>query len=63
MATRKRAASKIYELYVVLEYIEGQSLDRMLRANRPLPEQLAWLLMRVAQAAHHAHRAGLVHRD
>src|SRR5262249_23794305 len=35
------------EPFVVLEHIEGQSLDRLLRTNRPSPEQLASLLIRV----------------
>lgn len=51
------------EPFVVLEYIEGQSLGRLLHADRLSTEQLVWLLVRVAEAAHYAHRAGLVHRD
>ena len=49
--------------YVVLEYIDGRTLSALLKDERPSFEELARLLARVAEAAHHAHEAGLVHRD
>jgi formylglycine-generating enzyme required for sulfatase activity len=49
--------------YIVFEYIEGQSLSRKFREDMPPRTALVRLLARVADATHHAHRAGLVHRD
>ncbi len=49
--------------FIVMEYVEGQSLDGLFRAGKPAPDRLARLLARVADAIHHAHGAGLVHRD
>jgi eukaryotic-like serine/threonine-protein kinase len=49
--------------FVVLEYVEGTNLSDLLRRGRPAPSRLAEILARVAEAIHHAHKAGLVHRD
>jgi formylglycine-generating enzyme required for sulfatase activity len=49
--------------FIVMEYIEGESLYAVFRAGRPAPDRLATLIARVADAVHHAHGAGLVHRD
>ena len=49
--------------YLVMEYVEGDSLDRVL-AGTPLdPPAAARLLLPLAEAVEHAHRAGVVHRD
>ena len=48
---------------MVFEYVEGRNLAEVLEAERLSPTQIATLLIPVAEAAHHAHRAGLVHRD
>ncbi len=49
--------------FLVLEYVEGGSLaDRVRR--RPLPpSEAARLVAEVAEALHHAHQLGFVHRD
>ena len=52
-----------FGVFVVFEYIEGRNLAEVLEAERLSPTQIATLLIPVAEAAHHAHRAGLVHRD
>lgn len=50
-------------LYCALEFMEGGSLDR-LRPSWPLPpEEAARLVETLAQAMHHAHAKGVVHRD
>jgi formylglycine-generating enzyme required for sulfatase activity len=49
--------------FIVMEYIEGQSLNALFHAGRPAPDRLATLIARVADAVHYAHGAGLVHRD
>jgi serine/threonine protein kinase len=49
--------------YIVMEYIEGEPLDRCI-ARGPLDLSLVIRLgADVADALEHAHRAGLVHRD
>jgi formylglycine-generating enzyme required for sulfatase activity/serine/threonine protein kinase len=50
--------------YLVSKFIEGEDLSgRLRRAGRPTPVETARLIARVAEALHHAHQRGLVHRD
>ncbi len=49
--------------FLVLEYVEGCSLEDMLRAKSFTPNESASLLLTVVQALQHAHGHGLVHRD
>ena len=50
--------------YAVLEWIEGQTLDALVREGRPLPEsQAARLVAKVGMAAHYLHLNGYLHRD
>jgi serine/threonine protein kinase len=51
--------------YLVMEYIEGQALDQLLSGeNTRLPLTTALqLTQEVAEALHHAHSQGVVHRD
>jgi eukaryotic-like serine/threonine-protein kinase len=49
--------------YLVLEYLEGKSLNR-LHGESPLPlVRIVEVMIAVARALDHAHRAGIVHRD
>ncbi|MBC7978493.1 MAG: serine/threonine protein kinase, partial [Myxococcales bacterium] len=49
--------------YMVLEYLEGKSLNKLHR-ERPLPAlRIIEVMSSVARALDHAHRAGIVHRD
>jgi WD40 repeat protein/tetratricopeptide (TPR) repeat protein len=49
--------------FLVLEYVEGDSLARHL-GGTPLPaRQAAALLQTLADTLHHAHQRGVVHRD
>jgi serine/threonine-protein kinase len=51
------------QLFIVLAYIEGRSLDSILTEG-PLPAGRAHaLLTHVAEGLHAAHRRGIVHRD
>jgi serine/threonine-protein kinase len=50
--------------FLVMEYVEGPSLLRLVKALGPLPVALACELMRQAAAAlQYAHERGVVHRD
>ncbi len=49
--------------YLVMEYIRGRTLDQLAREGRLKPRRAAALLAKVAAAADHAHRQGIVHRD
>lgn len=50
--------------YLVMEYVEGCDLQRMVRKDGPLPCHIAAEYIRqAAEGLQHAHRAGLIHRD
>lgn len=50
--------------YLVMEYIEGIDLERLVEDTGPLTIDLACEIVRqTAEALHHAHERGLVHRD
>ena len=51
--------------YLVMEYVEGQSLQKLLsRENRTLLlSTTLYLIQEVAEALHYAHAQGVVHRD
>ena len=52
------------QLYYVMPYISGPSLQARLRQEGPLPlEEAIRIALGVASALAHAHTAGLVHRD
>ncbi len=50
--------------FVVMEFIEGISLEELIVANGPVPWPQACDFIRQAAAGlHHAHAAGVIHRD
>src|SRR5262249_10151583 len=49
--------------YIVSKFIEGSDLAAIIRNDRPSHPRAADLVATVAQALHHAHGRGLVHRD
>jgi serine/threonine protein kinase/formylglycine-generating enzyme required for sulfatase activity len=49
--------------YLVSKFIEGSDLKARLEQNRPSCAEAVDLVARVAEALHHAHQRGLVHRD
>ena len=51
-------------LFLVMEYVDGDDLDSLVRRQGPLPVSLACEMMRqAAQALQYAHEQGMVHRD
>lgn len=61
----------IYELYrsdtdllMVMEYVRGETLDKLSTRVGPMPpEHASYLIDQILSALEHAHRAGVVHRD
>ncbi len=50
--------------YFAMKYVEGRSLEEIIREEGPLdPERAAKIAAQVAEALHHAHERGVVHRD
>jgi predicted Ser/Thr protein kinase len=50
--------------YIVMEYLEGETLGRIIRRQGPLPvEQVLAVLRQLAKALDYAHQHSLVHRD
>src|SRR5262245_48891367 len=50
--------------YMVMEYVEGQTLARLIKAEGPLsPERAVSLIVQVCRALQYAHVRGVVHRD
>jgi serine/threonine protein kinase len=50
--------------YLVLEYVEGETLDALVRRDGPLHfRQAADYVIQAAMGLQHAHERGLVHRD
>lgn len=50
--------------YLVMEYVDGESLGSRLERDRKLPVgQAIRMISQVAQGLHRAHKEGLIHRD
>lgn len=50
--------------YIVMEYVAGESLDRLIaRKGRLTPAEYAPILTDVARALDYAHKRGVIHRD
>ncbi len=50
--------------YFAMEYVEGATLEQIVRATGPLPpERVVFLLLQAAGSIGEAHSRGLVHRD
>jgi eukaryotic-like serine/threonine-protein kinase len=51
-------------LFIVMEYVDGEGLDRLLaRAGKLAPAHVLELAAQVSSALHYAHGKGVVHRD
>ncbi|MBY0230141.1 MAG: serine/threonine protein kinase, partial [Gemmataceae bacterium] len=52
------------ELFLVMELLEGEPLDRLLARSGPLPvAEAVWIAREAALGLAHLHEKGLVHRD
>ena len=50
--------------YIVMEYVEGQTLKQIVTENGPMPARLAVsMMLQVLDALSAAHDAGIIHRD
>ncbi|MEZ4323050.1 MAG: serine/threonine-protein kinase [Myxococcota bacterium] len=50
--------------YITMEYLEGLTLHKMVKAEAPLdPQRLIAIMRQVCGALHEAHELGIVHRD
>jgi serine/threonine protein phosphatase PrpC len=50
--------------YIVMEYLEGQTLGHLMQTVRPMPEADALkIISRVCEALHYMHEHDVVHRD
>src|SRR5262249_24292894 len=52
-----------YPCFIVSRYIDGMDLAARLRQSRLSRSEAVGLIATVAEALHHAHKQGLVHRD
>jgi eukaryotic-like serine/threonine-protein kinase len=50
-------------LYIVTEFIDGANLNEWLSGKRLSAQEAAALVCKIAEALHHAHDAGVIHRD
>lgn len=58
------ASKEADRYYLVMEYVDGPNLDRLVRDHGPLPVGLACDFVRqAALGLQHAHEMGMVHRD
>ncbi len=53
------------ELYIAMEYVEGQSLDRLVKSSPKglLPAEAVRIVTQIAEALQYTHSQGIVHRD
>lgn len=50
-------------VYIVSEFVEGQTLGKWMSENRMPAKEAATLCCQIADSLHHAHERGVVHRD
>ncbi len=50
-------------VYIVTDYIDGANLSEWLSGKRLTTVEAAELVIKIAEALHHAHEKGVVHRD
>jgi len=64
VAVIDHGVSEAGQPYIVMERLEGQSLEQAMKERGRLPfEEVVIIVMQVARALEQAHAAGIVHRD
>lgn len=52
------------DYYMVMEYVEGENLDELIKRNKTLPcEVIVPLMVQALEGLEHAHKKGVLHRD
>lgn len=49
--------------YIVMDYVDGESLSELMRHNPPSPRRALEMIQEVADAMEYAHRQKIIHRD
>ena len=49
--------------YLVMDFVEGETFEDLLRRESVSPRRIAKIVRDAARALHHAHEAGITHRD
>lgn len=50
--------------FLVMEFVEGDSLESRLNAGIPLPlDEAVWIISQICNGMSHAHKTGVIHRD
>ncbi len=50
--------------YIVMEYVDGETLKEIIRRDAPLPiDKAADIAIMICDGIHHAHEKGIIHRD
>ncbi len=49
--------------YIAMDFIEGQTLEGLMAKGKIPPDRAAEIMAAVAEAVHHAHEEGVIHRD
>lgn len=50
--------------YIFMEYVDGETLEKILLAETPIDQQLVlWIARQAAEALDYAHARGIIHRD
>jgi len=64
VAVYDHGVSESGQPYIVMEYLEGESLEQSIVRRGKLPlHEVAEIVQQAARALHAAHQAGIVHRD
>lgn len=50
-------------IYIAMEFLEGQSMDKLIKAGKLRLTDIVDFGMQIAQALHYAHTRGIIHRD